>query len=254
MPCDELTGVELVRETARVVLRMEHVKQRLDDLVTVIGSRERQRLMAEREQLWKLQLHSLDEVRTRGLRDKLVQALGEARARRSWAQQLSVTGGQVHFERLGEEHTYRYTVRGVLECGDHFLIGFLPSDYFNLDVKEPGDFHVTGGHIDLRRGKPKLEASSPRPDSFLDLCKTLLAPLPEQERHGYIFLALLELDGRTLDKIYFKQTDHPDSFVEFAHLLDEPFVLVTHSNRYSFGSATELKRQFEKRWWPLERK
>jgi hypothetical protein len=252
MPCQEVGDEELLRQAVGILLREGHVTERLNELATALGSAERSILMAEQRRLEKYQLHYLREVQRRGLHDKLAESLERARTCRSWAQRLSVTGGQLRFSRLGEEHTYRYSVEGVLVCGDEFLIGFKQHDYFNLDVKQPGSLGVTGGHIELRRGKPKLEVACAAPGRFVDLCQTLLAPLPGEESQGYIFLAIPEFDGHPLDKkIYVKDTDYPESFVEFAHLLDEPLVLVTHSNRYSFDSATELKGQFGNRWWPL---
>lgn len=177
----------------------------------------------------------------------------------SWVQQLDVSSGEARLSPGRRNDTY--TVEGVLRCkelafesAEQFLVGFRKVDH---SIQLPGErqtrsFEVHGVHIQLGPSHPYLQRQSPQPRNFLSLCQRLLRPLRQDgdEWYGYEFSARLNLVDLHAETFMVTDADHPDSAVEFAHIV-QPCVLVRHRGQDSFPSAEDLIGEFENRWWPL---
>ena len=82
MTCESLDKPAFLRRAAEIVVELEQVTNRKDELVGQIGSKELARVMNRQRELEPLQSHVLSETRRRGLHDDLVKVLEEARKRK----------------------------------------------------------------------------------------------------------------------------------------------------------------------------
>jgi hypothetical protein len=159
----------------------------------------------------------------------------------SWEQPLEVLGGEVWFEQSGEGQTYK--AQGTLHCTKEFLVWFQVDDYPDDRLPFPGlagmgmltvldDAPRQNRRVSLRPRAP-AQPDTPAPDSFLNLCFRLLAPLNEEERYGYIFSTDLQVKGGQLFRFGLNEqmhNNHEASFVEFAHA-KRPYVLIQAGKR-----------------------
>jgi hypothetical protein len=110
----------------------------------------------------------------------------------SWTQSLEVLSGQVWFEESGEGHTYN--AEGTLYCIQQYLVWFRVDDYRDDRLPFPAlagtgklaviaDAPKENRRLSLRPRAP-AQPDTPPPDSFLNLCFRLLAPLNEEEPYG----------------------------------------------------------------------
>jgi hypothetical protein len=153
------------------------------------------------------------------------------------------------------------TVEAVLRCNElasqsptQFLVGFRDVNHAipSGAAMQTSSFVVRGVYIQLGRRLPYVQRSSAQPTDFLSLCQRTLAPLREEgdEWFGYEFRASLNVVDWGAESFALTDVGHPDSAVEFAHLLP-PYVAVRYRSRYSFPSFEDLIGEFENRWWPL---
>lgn len=164
----------------------------------------------------------------------------------TWRRELDVTGGGVRFKAGDQKEIY--TLKGLLECGGQFLVGFektnQPIHFTGPDMAER--IGVLGGAIELKPRQPKLTRGMPQPDTFLELFQRLILP-PPRKRHGYEFLAYLRVEGCELGAIEFDDTS-PGCDVELAHLLGPSILRVNRLGQHSYDSSERLKGEFEARW------
>jgi len=172
----------------------------------------------------------------------------------SWEQPLEVLGGEVWFEESAEGKTYK--AQGTLRCTKEFLVWFQVHDYpYDRlpfpDLAGMGRFSVfedaprENRRVSLRPHAP-TDPGTPAPDSFLNLCFRLLAPLSEDEPYGYVFSTDLRLEGGELFRfalIEQMHSNHQASFVEFAHA-ERPYVLIRQGKRnpVEVDSPEEFRR------------
>jgi hypothetical protein len=166
----------------------------------------------------------------------------------SWRKELDVPGGQVRFEASAQEDMY--TVMGLLECGQQFLVGFQRTGHrIQLARSEmPHTFDVLRGTIELQPRQLKFSAGNPQPSTFLKLAQELLKPRSREPYGGYELLVSVKVEGWEPGAITLDDSAHPHSFVEFAHLEHEPYCVVSRTRPRSYPGPEELEREFRALW------
>jgi hypothetical protein len=159
----------------------------------------------------------------------------------SWEERLEVLGGEVWFEESGRGQTYK--AQGTLRCTRQFLIWFRDHDYPDDRLPFPAlagmgklavldDAPRENRRASLRPRAP-AQPDVPPPDSLLNLCFRLLAPVNEEEPYGYVFSTDLRVKGGELFRFSLNDQMHVDreaSFVEFARS-ERPYVLIQQGRR-----------------------
>jgi len=162
----------------------------------------------------------------------------------SWRRSLDVSGGEVWFKAGGEEG--EYTVKGRLECGNEFLVGFVKARYTLSGPQSHKKVPVRAGTIQLGPRQSRYTDREPQPSTFLELGQKLLLP-PPRRRYGYEFLVHVEVQGAQLGAIGFDD-ESPGCCFELAHLQGPSIVHLTRGRQCSYESPEVLTREFEARW------
>jgi hypothetical protein len=171
----------------------------------------------------------------------------------SWDGRVDVTGGRVWWRPDGE--TPGYAIEGLVDCEERLRerLSGVPEAldlrvehkaWFRtvedrgepLRPKNPTQFVVLGGVLELKPRKPQLMGWRWQPSSFIDLCQGLLVlpSIPHRDQWGYVFTASLQVEGWKLPLLQIDDTSHSErSFVQLA-LLESHLRFAAHNEAWDF--------------------
>ena len=180
----------------------------------------------------------------------------------SWVQEMQVTGGRMWSQSTEEEDVY--SLEGILECGEEYLVwfqkvGYPDGDRRLLGLPDGQELHVVQAKAEptstLSVGPRIFPIEEAQPGDFLALCHRLLAPSPGEEWHGYACEISLSLTrGVHVDRILIG--DEPDlrdqiGSIQFMHL-QPPLDLIGHHKHISFTSREMVELVLKLDYgWPL---